>query len=462
MDRLKMLKRIIAAAAIALAAVSGSSSDMVRLPASAQDTSSAEDPSSSAEDASPEDEGTEEEKKAREEYNKKLSKISKKQKKVAEELEQLEDTEENEQQKQMLILEKISLINEKSGVVNSYLTQMEMQLAAERQSNLELSEDIEEGIAMYKKRLRALYLAGDMSYGDVLLGAGDFYDMLMRSELLRRVTEYDAKTIDALVEKKGIYDGQLRSMQRKQGEYDEQALALERERAELAVLYDNNAEAKKLLLAEQAAAAERERKFEYEVSNYSSGAMNEILLGSYSGPEDDAFRIETEKEANAKLDELHAAINVRKAAKQTIPDDECLYNFKWPVKNHTEISSGVGPRWGLYHKGLDIPGEGGFPISAAEAGTVIMTNNTCTHNYGKDYSCGCGGGYGNFVIIDHGNGFLTLYGHMTKTEVSEGDKVKCGQEIGLMGSTGWSTGSHLHFELRFGGYVTNPANFVTY
>ena len=75
MDRLKMLKRIIAAAAIALAAVSGSSSDMVRLPASAQDTSSAEDPSSSAEDASPEDEGTEEEKKAREEYNKKLSKI---------------------------------------------------------------------------------------------------------------------------------------------------------------------------------------------------------------------------------------------------------------------------------------------------------------------------------------------------------------------------------------------------
>jgi multiple sugar transport system substrate-binding protein len=72
------------------------------------------------------------------------------------------------------------------------------------------------------------------------------------------------------------------------------------------------------------------------------------------------------------------------------------------------------------------------------------------------------GGYGNFVVIDHGNGFLTLYGHLTQATVEVGDKVKQGDQIGLMGSTGYSTGTHLHFELRYEGYVTNPASFVSY
>ena len=71
-------------------------------------------------------------------------------------------------------------------------------------------------------------------------------------------------------------------------------------------------------------------------------------------------------------------------------------------------------------------------------------------------------GYGNCVMIDHGNGFLTLYGHLTQATVEVGDKVKQGDQIGLMGSTGYSTGTHLHFELRYEGYVTNPASFVSY
>lgn len=94
-------------------------------------------------------------------------------------------------------------------------------------------------------------------------------------------------------------------------------------------------------------------------------------------------------------------------------------------------------------------------IVAAAAGKVVGVNTSCTHDYGKEDAKdpgGCGDGFGNYVIIEHSNGYYTLYGHMTKNiTVKEGDEVKSGQEIGIMGSTGNSTGNHLHFEVRTGG-----------
>ena len=134
--------------------------------------------------------------------------------------------------------------------------------------------------------------------------------------------------------------------------------------------------------------------------------------------------------------------------------------FKWPAPGVYYISYGVGARWGRYHQGIDISGDKYDDIVASESGTVIRTNTSCPHDYGKTESCGCGGGYGNYIIIDHGNGFLTLYGHLTEVDVEPGDKVKQGDHIGYMGSTGFSTGDHLHFEIRYDGMYLNPAAFV--
>ena len=124
------------------------------------------------------------------------------------------------------------------------------------------------------------------------------------------------------------------------------------------------------------------------------------------------------------------------------------------------VSSGVGARWGSYHTGLDIPAAHGTPIHASCSGKVIKINTTCTHDYGKEESCGCGGGYGNYVIIDHGNEFITLYGHLSEVDVEIGDEVKKGNVIGKMGSTGFSTGDHLHIEIRYQGYILNPAFYL--
>lgn len=394
-------------------------------------------------------------------YTDKLNELAQKQADIERKLSEGEDAIGDESERQMLILDKINTLNEKAQVINSYMTELETSISTERQQADSLKREIDAGIADYKKRLRAMYIAGDMSYTDVLLSSGDFFDVLMRSELVKRVADHDARSLDTLVEKKEQYDQKTAKLKSEMSEYEDNSKQLEEERAELAELYNSSSELKKLYKEQQQQLAEQQMIYENEIYSY-EGILDDLLKGTYGNNDDEAVRIETEARAAEALSALHESLNERIAAGEVIPPSECSYTFKWPVAGHYYVSSGVGARWGSYHKGLDIPGESGTPILAAEAGEVVRTNNSCVHNYGKTASCGCGGGYGNFVIIDHGNGFLTLYGHMSSTGVEVGDKVQEGDIIGLMGSTGFSTGTHVHFELRYDGYVTNPASFVSF
>lgn len=124
-------------------------------------------------------------------------------------------------------------------------------------------------------------------------------------------------------------------------------------------------------------------------------------------------------------------------------------SFIWPVPNTHNITSGYGYRWGSLHTGIDISnGVTGEAIVASDGGTVTWA--------GYDNS-----GYGNYVIIDHGNGYQTLYGHCSAVYVSAGEYVSQGQTIAGMGSTGYSTGTHLHFEIRMGSSRLDPSGFVS-
>lgn len=112
------------------------------------------------------------------------------------------------------------------------------------------------------------------------------------------------------------------------------------------------------------------------------------------------------------------------------------------------VTSRFGYRWGSTHKGIDIGAAKGTPIKAVAAGTVTVS------------SYGYNGGYGNYVIISHGNGVQTVYGHCTSLNVSVGQKVSQGQQIATVGSTGRSTGNHLHLEIRVNGVAQNPQNYL--
>jgi murein DD-endopeptidase MepM/ murein hydrolase activator NlpD len=114
--------------------------------------------------------------------------------------------------------------------------------------------------------------------------------------------------------------------------------------------------------------------------------------------------------------------------------------FVWPANGM--VSSLFGPRWGRMHEGIDIAAPTGRPVRAAKGGTVI--------------TAAAAGAYGNLVVIDHGNGETTRYGHLSAFDVAQGAIVAQAQVIGRVGSTGRSTGPHLHFEVRFTGVATDP------
>lgn len=178
-------------------------------------------------------------------------------------------------------------------------------------------------------------------------------------------------------------------------------------------------------------------------------------------------------EATTKKTTAATTTTTKKTTTTTVPTTTTVttttaapYNetqFAWPVPGFYYVSSGFGYRWGSTHKGIDVAGGGinGASVVASRSGTVIKVVSGCSHNYGKSSSCGCGGGYGNYVVIQHDdNTYSTLYAHMSSVNVSYGQYVSQGDVVGTVGSTGWSTGYHLHFEVMKNGTHVDPANYL--
>lgn len=128
----------------------------------------------------------------------------------------------------------------------------------------------------------------------------------------------------------------------------------------------------------------------------------------------------------------------------TVPGGPGKGSLGWPTSG--VVTSPFGPRWGTFHKGIDIGAPMGNPIVAAANGTVFFSGEMS--------------GYGNVILIDHGNGLVTLYGHQSQLIAGVGQKVSRGQTIGLVGSTGNSTGPHLHFEVRINGIAVDPLPYL--
>lgn len=153
---------------------------------------------------------------------------------------------------------------------------------------------------------------------------------------------------------------------------------------------------------------------------------------------------ESRKDTKTEVITEPVARKVERGTLQT-PPKRALGSFIYPVSGR--LSSGYGARWGRTHKGIDLACSKGTPIYASDGGTV-------------EFSGWNSGGYGNLIIINHGNGYSTYYGHNSQNVVSAGEKVYQGQLIGYVGSTGDSTGNHVHFEIRSGGTAKNPLNYL--
>jgi len=326
------------------------------------------------------------------------------------------------------------------------------------------TQEIAEGKDAFLQRLRAMYIAGDDTYASVLIGATDFYDMLMKVELVKRVAGYDKQVIDELYELKKQLEAEEEALEIKKGEleatleeYNTQKTEQENQRVKLQDLYE-----------------ESERKadqFKNDIDQ--SEHDHDELAGEMLDLEDIIADLVAKEEERKKQEALQQQQQQQKPSGGnnnnglggTFGGDIHVNGsgvFAWPVPGFYHVTSGIGWRWGSYHKGIDISSYGirGANITASDSGTVVKVNNSCRHDWGKSGSCGCGGGYGNYCIINHGNGYMTLYAHAQYMNVSVGQQVSQGQTLGIIGSTGWSTGDHLHFEVRLNGTAVNPLDYV--
>lgn len=288
-------------------------------------------------------------------------------------------------------------------------------------------EDINSRYEAMKLRIQYMYENGESSYIDMILGSQNMNELFTRAEYLSKITAYDRE--------------QLEKLQLAKEELDAKEATLIAEEAELEGLL-NEAQAEQNA-TEDLIAAKRDVVEGYASDISDAEAEKKNLL------ED----IETQKAIIAELEEIE-----RKRREEALKNQLNLTydggKMTWPVPGYSRISSYYGTRpdpFGSptqeFHSGIDIPAPRGVNIISAYDGEVAWSY----------YSNSAG----NWVGVDHGDGIYTVYMHMSKRLVSEGDKVKKGDVLGLVGTTGRSTGNHLHFAVRQNGSYVDPLKWVS-
>ncbi len=378
-------------------------------------------------------------------------------------------------QYQKTLLNRIDAVNDEIVVSQEKITTLNNQISAKTNKIKKLNSDISSRTNTLRKRIKTIYMSGDVSSLEIILGAKDFSDFLDKVELVRNVSNFDEKLISdietdmktvksektALLKDKAKQVKEKKNLQAKQA--DLQSVVDENSKV-LSTLYTRNKKQEAAIKANNGAlngiddqiqsyyeeqakkAAEKARK------NNSNNGSN----GSNSGSNNNGSSNNSGGSSNGGSSN---GGNSNSGGGSYTPVTPSGSGYTWPVPGHTALSSVFGEDRGSYgHGAIDISDGSimGATVVAADSGTVVVSNNSCTHNWGKSGSCGCGGGYGNYVWIDHGNGKCTIYGHLTRAVVSQGSHVSKGQVIGYVGSTGWSSGPHLHFECRINGTKYDP------
>lgn len=282
------------------------------------------------------------------------------------------------------------------------------------------------------RRVRAIYMHGQLNYLEVILGANSFSDFANRVELLKRVIRSDYNLILEIQKQKAAIEAKKAQLEEDKRQLDALAAEAEKTQQEIA--------AKK---------AEQQKVLDAAKSNKAAAAQMEQDLNA-----------QLASVRNLIQQRLAAAEAARQAAQQASSDEggggsddnyvQGTGAMGWPCSG--PITSPFGyrthPIFGttIFHAGIDIGVDYGTPIHAADSGVVVYS--------------GWISGYGNAVIIDHGGGVSTLYGHNQSLAVSEGQSVSKGSVIAYAGSTGNSTGPHCHFEVDVNGSPVNPMGYL--
>ncbi len=297
------------------------------------------------------------------------------------------------------------------------------------QTKAELEEALEQEASQYdamKLRIKNMYERGTDFYFEAIFSAASFGDMLNRADYVEKITESDRRILDNF---------------RTTREYVEVCKAQLEEEQELLK------EAKEKVEQEQESLETLISEKQTEINAYEADINDkEALLREYEA--EIAAR-------NAEIKALEDAVKAEQAALEAASNPKRKYDggmFAWPAPSYTRISDDYGnrqhPILGVtrFHNGVDMAAPGGSPILAAYNGTVVAAAYNAS--------------MGNYVMIDHGDNLFTIYMHASALYVSKGQEVVKGQKIAAVGTTGRSTGNHLHFSVRLNGNYVSPWGYL--
>jgi murein DD-endopeptidase MepM/ murein hydrolase activator NlpD len=312
-------------------------------------------------------------------------------------------------------LDQLNALNKSLADVKSDIDKTNIDLAIKENDLAEINKELDSKEAILNNRIAAIYKNRGSSFFEILFKSKSFIEFLSKLKLMNLLAAQDAKIIEDIKEKKNATLSIKQSIMELKKKQDEQKSSLEKlvtqaeqKKAEVANILDQ----KKDLLS-------------------SARADKNALLAMQ------AQQIAKEQEIQRILESLRYG---------SAPNGKLM----WPVAGR--LTSGFGMRrhpifGGMrMHTGIDLSAPNGTPVFAADGGQVLQA--------------GYDSGYGNSILIYHGGGFATFYAHLSGFAVSQGQMVKRGQLIGYVGTTGWTTGPHLHFEVRINGAPQNPLGYL--
>lgn len=315
-----------------------------------------------------------------------------------------------------------------------------------------------------KKRIQYLYEAGNISMLSIILGADDFAEALSRTENFRQLTSYDRKQLEEykktckkienlekdLKKEKADLEGYKKSAEEEKGNIETSISKKQEEITKFEAGIDAAVMEQSDLEGELAIQNEILKQLKQEVQS-AGGKENSSSNESTNSDTNKQEQPQTETKPETKP-ESKPDTKPEEKPDNSQSDNSGSPQFTWPCPSSHNVTSPFGDRnsptagASSNHKGIDIGASSGSPIVAAAAGTVTVST----------YSESAG----NYVTIDHGNGFHTVYMHASARYVKVGQKVSAGQQIAAVGSTGYSTGPHLHFGVMKNGVYVNPMNYL--
>ena len=354
---------------------------------------------------------------------------------------------EQTQQKQQSITQEIAQLDESVTQaqqelerVNALLEQTQKNLQQAQQDLAEATEKKERQMEAFQKRVKFIHENGSIGYLQAIFQAESITDMISRAEYIHQIMEYDKSTLEELKKNQSI----IADREKKIAKERDQAALLAQQQKQKSDDLQQKLQQKQSALQQYRQDA---KKYEQELASWEE-ASAEVERLIYVANQ----KAEQEARKRAEQARQSASAAAQSVSGSTASVEYTGGRFAWPVPGRSYISSGYGYRnrpigsGREFHTGYDIPGPYGANIVAAADGTVI--------------TAGYVNGFGYTVMINHGGGIVTLYGHNSKLNVSVGDKVSRGQVIAKCGSTGNSTGNHCHFEVRKNGKHTSPAPYL--